>query len=372
MEFRARYVLIGVFTLVVVLGGFGAVYWLSHSGGLGKRAFYRVQFTTPVAGLLLGSDVLFNGVRVGEVSGLQFDPQNPSDVIATISVAADTPIRTDTHVTLGYGGLTGAASIALKGGQAAASALPERNGAPPVLVADPQASVDWTEAARRAFVHVDSLLTDNSDALNDAIANIDTFASALARNSDKVDKIVTGLERMTAGAAAGPPTVYDLTAPKSFPAGLAAPKTQLVVAQPTSVVTLDTQAFMVGTDLSQTIAFPDSKWSDSIPNLVRQKLMQSFENAGYFLTGSDSQGLTADRQLLTDIQTFRITTGDRPQADIDLSAKIVGSDGHVIEGRTFQAHAPVKKLNAPAAASALNQAFSKLATELVIWAMQVP
>jgi phospholipid/cholesterol/gamma-HCH transport system substrate-binding protein len=372
MEVRARYVLIGVFTLAVIAAGFAAVYWLSHSGSLGERTLYRVRFTTPVTGLLLGSDVLFNGVRVGEVSDLRLDPKNPADVVATISIAADTPVRTDTHVGLGYGGLTGTASITLKGGTAASPPIKSEDEGLPLLTADPQAALDWTEAAREAFGGVNTLLSDNSDALHEAIGNINTFAEALARNSDKVDQIVTGLERMTAGAAAGPATIYDLVAPKDLALGLPIPKAQLVLAQPTSALSLDTQAFLVGTDASETIAFPGAKWRDSIPDLIRTKLLQTLENAGYLRTGGDSQGLTADRQLLTDIRTFRVTSGDQPKAEIDVTAKIVGGDGQVIEARAFHTDAPVEKMEAPAAAAALDQAFAKLATDLVTWAMQVP
>ena len=44
METRANYVLIGAFTLAVVLGVFGFVYWFQNIGGTGERAFYKVQF----------------------------------------------------------------------------------------------------------------------------------------------------------------------------------------------------------------------------------------------------------------------------------------------------------------------------------------
>lgn len=372
MEVRARYVLIGVFTLAVLIAGFIAVYWLNHADGLRERALYRIRFTTPVAGLLLGSDVLFNGVRVGEVSDLRLDLQKPSDVLATISTSGETPIRSDTKIGLGYGGLTGTASITLKGGAADAAQLrPDKDGGPPVLVADAEAAVDWTQAARDAFRRVDTLLADNSDTLHEAIGNINTFATALARNSDKIDEIVSGLEHMTSGAAAGPPTFYDLIAPKEFPSGLRVPEAQLVVAEPTSVVSLDTQAFMVGTETSQTIAFADSKWSDALPNLMHQRLTEAFENAGYLHSGSDSQGLTPDRQLLTDIRAFKITPGPSSQASIELSAKLVGGDGQVIDARTFHASVPVEKFDAPGAAAALNQAFAKIAIDLVTWAMQV-
>jgi phospholipid/cholesterol/gamma-HCH transport system substrate-binding protein len=36
METRARYVLIGVFTLACLFGGFGFVYWLKTLGGFGE------------------------------------------------------------------------------------------------------------------------------------------------------------------------------------------------------------------------------------------------------------------------------------------------------------------------------------------------
>jgi phospholipid/cholesterol/gamma-HCH transport system substrate-binding protein len=372
MEVRARYVLIGAFTLAIIVAGFVSVYWLNHSGGLGERTSYRVEFATPVAGLMLGSDVLFNGVRVGEVTGLRLDPAKPSDVVATISVAEDTPVRSDTHVGLGYGGLTGTASIALKGGAADAPPLDSEQGQLPILRADPQAATDWMQAARDAFGRVNTLLADNSDTLHDAIGNIDTFAAALARNSDKIDKLVAGLEKMTAGAAAGPATIYDLVAPKDFPPGLAVPAFQLIVARPTSVVALDTQAFLVGSEASQDVAFPGSKWSDAVPNLIRAKLIQTFENAGYARIGDDSQGLTADRQLLSDIHAFRVTSGDKPEAVVALAAKIVGGDGKVIDARAFRATAPVEKMDAPAAAAAINAAFAKVATDLVTWALQVP
>ena len=49
------------------------------------------------------------------------------------------------------------------------------------------------------------------------IANLSKFSDALGRNSDRVDGIVAGLERLTGGGGKGPGTVYDLNAPRTFP-----------------------------------------------------------------------------------------------------------------------------------------------------------
>jgi ABC-type transporter Mla MlaB component len=85
----------------------GFIYWLHNTGGLGPRATYHVQFEGSVPGLLVGAAVLFNGIRVGEVTDLGLAPDNPRRVDATISVTSTTPVRADTKVGLEFQGLTG-------------------------------------------------------------------------------------------------------------------------------------------------------------------------------------------------------------------------------------------------------------------------
>ena len=90
METRAPYALIGLFVLAAIAAVFGFVYWLHNSAGFSERMVYRVRFENTVSGLLTGAAVLFNGIRVGEVTGLQLDPNDPRLVTATIAVAATT------------------------------------------------------------------------------------------------------------------------------------------------------------------------------------------------------------------------------------------------------------------------------------------
>ena len=89
METRAPFVVVGAFVLAAIAAVFGFVYWLQNTGGLGPRATYHVQFEGSVPGLLVGAAVLFNGIRVGEVTELGLAPDNPRGVNATISVAVD-------------------------------------------------------------------------------------------------------------------------------------------------------------------------------------------------------------------------------------------------------------------------------------------
>ena len=179
METRARYALIGLFLLAVIVASFAFVYWTENKGGFSDRDIYQIRFQGSVSGLLTGSAVLFNGLRVGEVTGLSLNPDAPQEVIATIGVVRNTPIREDTDVSIETQGITGGAAIALRGGKSSAL-LQTSEGKPATLVAPAQAGQDWSQAARDAFQHVDEILAQNADSLHSAIANIDTFAGALA------------------------------------------------------------------------------------------------------------------------------------------------------------------------------------------------
>lgn len=370
METRARYVLIGLFALAVIVAGFSFVYWLENKGGLGQRDVYRVRFEQPVAGLQVGSSVVFNGIRVGEVADLRLDPGDPRRVTATIGVAAGTPVRTDTKVDVDFQGLTGTATIALKGGSQAAAAPQGENGAPPVLMAEPNAGQDWTRAARDVLGRLDGILEQNAEPLHSAIGNINTFSDALARNSEKVDGILSGLERLTGGGggAKGPVPVYDLEAPKDFPAAPKPPEGQLVIPEPTTVLAFNTDRILAQPSQGESVPIEDAKWSDNLPNLFQEKLIQSFENAGYLrFVSRRADGLDANYQLLLDVRLFQLSLSPAPEARLDFVAKILGQDGAILAARRFRAQEPADGTDAAAAAAALNAAFAEAAKALVAW-----
>ena len=190
METRANYILIGVFALAVIAGAFGFVYWFSNIG-LADRAVYRVVFDTPVSGLRTGGSVLFNGIRIGEVTALTLDPTSPRQVVAVIAIDQRAAVRADTRVGLDYQGLTGNAAIALRGGSDTAPA-PAGN----VLKADTAGSTDVTTAAREVLHKLENLISDNNQSLRNSLQNIETFSQALADNSGRIDRIIGGAESL--------------------------------------------------------------------------------------------------------------------------------------------------------------------------------
>lgn len=220
METKANYTLIGLFTVAVIAAVFGFIFWFQDIGGIGERTYYKIAFDGSVSGLRTGASVLFNGIRVGEVTMLKLDPKHPKQVTATVSIDKTVAVRSDTAIGLEFQGLTGIASISLKGGSLDKPVLVGSKDNPPLMIAPPNATTDITEAARETLRKLDDFieqnrqtlhsaldnidkftktLADNSGRWDNALANIDKFTGALGRSSERIDKITSGLQTLSGG-----------------------------------------------------------------------------------------------------------------------------------------------------------------------------
>ena len=94
------------------------------------------------------------------------------------------------------------------------------------------------------------------------------------------------------------------------------------------MVILDTQRIIVDPGAGEPLE--NVQWSDTIPKLLQEKIIQSFEASNYVgAVAKPMEGLAADYQLLIDLRSFQITgTPAAPTAHVEFAAKILG------EGRT--------------------------------------
>ena len=365
METRAPFVLIGAFVLAAIVAVFGFVYWLNNTGGLGPRTTYHVQFDGSVPGLLVGAGVLFNGIRVGEVTDLSLAPDNPRRVNATISVATSTPVRADTKVGLEFQGLTGVPVIALEGGSA-----PLPSGQMPTLIAEPGAGQSMTQAARDALRKVDAVLSENSEPLKETIANFKVFSDGLARNTGKLDGIIGGLEKMTGGGAPAQKVTYDLRAPQNLGIPVKAIKGQLAIPEPTAVAMLETQR-MLFSPAKDHPDFADFLWADSLPKLLQARLLDTFENYDMAHAPLRSTDIgQPEFQLLIDLRRFGIVADAEPAAEIAFSARLVDKSGKVIASRLFEESQKLDQVEPAAAVAAFNDAFGRIAKDVIGWTAQ--
>jgi len=291
--------------------------------------------------------------------------RTPIEAIALerMQAAVGTPVRSDTKVGLDFQGLTGVPVVALEGGESAS--------APPVqgaLIAEKGAGQSMTQAARDALRKVDSVLSENSGPLHDAIDNLSTFTGGLARNTPKLDGIVAGLERMTGATTPPRKVIYDLKAADGFATPHPPLESGLVVAEPTATTRLQTQRFLFASDEEAHDDFANAQWSDSLPALVQARLLQSFEN--YDIAHAPLRGdfLTEGGvRLLIDLRQFEITDGTEPEASIALSAKLIDGSKHLKAARIFQNTAPMQGVTVANAVAAFGRAFEGVARDVVTW-----
>lgn len=366
MENRARYALIGAFVLACVLAGFGFVYWITNTGGIGARAVYAVRFNEPIGGITPGASVLFNGVRVGAVSSIKLDPNDPKQVIALLSVEPSTPVRADTSVSLSYQGLTGAPAISLKGGSAEAPRLTSEKGQPPLLVAPPGAGESLSDSARSTVKRIDEVIEQNAKPLGTAISGIASFADVLGRNSERVEALLGGLETLTGVGKKEGPATYDLSAANDFTGLDQTIPAQLVVGDVNALLVFDSQKIQTRTASGTYAALTDAQWADTLPKLVQTKLVQSFENARQ--VGSVSRPidqLTPEYRLEISIRAFQ--AGADNAAQVELAARLVSDKGTVTAAKIFAASAPSKSAEAAEIVAALDRAFRQAANDIVRW-----
>jgi phospholipid/cholesterol/gamma-HCH transport system substrate-binding protein len=200
METRANYALIGVFTLAVIASAFMFVLWFSGADKPAGRRTYQIVFNGSISGLSRGAWVLFNGLRVGEVTKIDLMP-DPSKVYALIDVDARVPVKLDTKARLEYTGFTGVASVALTGGSFDAAALVAGgNGAAPIIYADRSDFQDLLETAQKLAGKMttildksNALLDDNAGTITKTVTNVETFSKALADNSGGIKDFLTAM-----------------------------------------------------------------------------------------------------------------------------------------------------------------------------------
>lgn len=197
METRANYVLIGIFTLAVIAGAFGFVWWFERASDTGSRVTYEIIFDGSVSGLRTGSAVLFNGLRVGEVTSLSLDANDPGQVITKVGVSPQTPVRSDTMASLEYQGLTGIASVALTGGQQDAPPLAAEAGQVPRIKSQAGQMADLLSGAKQIMgkvndvvTRLDRLMATNETKINQVVDDISTFTGVLSKRSGNIDTLL--------------------------------------------------------------------------------------------------------------------------------------------------------------------------------------
>jgi len=139
--------------------------------------------------------VLFNGIKVGSVEDMNLAPDDPTQIVAKVTVSASTPVRVDTRAQIQSQGFTGVPFIQLISGRPDAPELTQAWGGDgdPIIYADAstvQSIIDRAQSLMTkldtAVTRVDDILAGNQAGINNSIRNIEKFSAALAERSDAI------------------------------------------------------------------------------------------------------------------------------------------------------------------------------------------
>ncbi len=202
METKANYVAVGAFVLASILGLVIVLLWLAGAQYREEFAYYRTFFSGAVTGLGDGTIVRYNGINVGHVSKLTFDPDNPKRVIVDLQVDPTLKIHSDSIASIASEGFTGGSYVEIDGGSKNAPVLERRMfGDYPIIPSKESTLQALEQSAPKIVAKIDEIANrlnrvlsdDNIKAFSGILSNIKTTTDVLKARSPDIDKTIHNL-----------------------------------------------------------------------------------------------------------------------------------------------------------------------------------
>lgn len=210
MEKDANYALVGLVSLLLLVGLLSFGIWLSQFNLNRDFQNYDIVFQGPVNGLSRGGEVRFNGIKVGEITHIELYPQNTEKVVAHVRMSTDVPVRIDSVASIEPLGITGVNFIQVSAGTRTNPLIREQTpfGRTPVIPSRPSAldgilsggeSV-LTETVK-ALQGINAILTpQNIASIQGTLRNTEAFSEELARRKEVVADTQAALQSLDKAA----------------------------------------------------------------------------------------------------------------------------------------------------------------------------
>ncbi|SHN48891.1 MlaD family protein [Desulfovibrio litoralis] len=204
MEIRASYALVGLFTLLSIVGLISFSLWSASNNNQNDQMMYEAVFSGSVSGLSVGNDALFNGVRVGQVRRINLDQKDPSLVNVLVEISDDTPVRKDSVARLEARGMTGLAVVSISGGSAESPLLvpTAQERIPKIQTISSPLDVflsnapEMITAANKAMQNVQAMLSEeNQKSIKEILESTDTILSNIANGADSMPVAMNNLAK---------------------------------------------------------------------------------------------------------------------------------------------------------------------------------
>ncbi|MBV8502370.1 MAG: MCE family protein [Paucibacter sp.] len=188
MENKAHALATGLFVLLLGAALIGVIAWFQ--GDHHSTHSYTVVARHGVPGLNIKAPVKLSGVVIGKVEDIAFDAADASQVLVSVEVDADAPLKSNTRARLGYQGITGLSFIDLGRDEEQPVGAPLAEGARIELRSStldelmgnaPRVLASIDAAARRVAGMLDG---DHQQQLFQAVKSIDAAAQSVTRLAD--------------------------------------------------------------------------------------------------------------------------------------------------------------------------------------------
>jgi cholesterol transport system auxiliary component len=160
------------------------------------------------------------------------------------------------------------------------------------------------------------------------------------------------------------------------PAG-ARVKWELAVAVPYAAGSLNSERIALTRTTETLDFFADAAWTDRLPVVLQNCLIESFEKSGRINAVSrETAGLKADFVLETEVRDFAAhyeAASGAPEVNVRIAAKLVAAADRTIVGTLDSMHrATAAENRVPAIVSAFNVALTAALKEIVEWSLNAP
>ena len=196
METKANYVAVGAFVLACIIGLVVTILWLAGAQYSQEYSYYQTFFKGPVTGLGKGTITRYNGIEVGRITDLVFDPNDPQSVIVTLQVQPNLNIHEDSVASIESQGLTGASYVEISGGTKTSPLLVAKPGQKYPVIRAKQSSLQQLEQSAPEVVaklnvaasRLNDLLSDNNRrTVTHILESLDQTTSTIAKRSGDID-----------------------------------------------------------------------------------------------------------------------------------------------------------------------------------------
>lgn len=204
METKANYVAVGAFVLACVIGLVVTILWLAGVQYSQEYAYYQAYFRGSVTGLGKGTVTRYNGIEVGRITNLEFDPADPRRVIVTMQVQPNLNIREDSVASIESLGFTGGTFVEITGGTAQSPLLVTHGEQRyPVIRTKPSTFAELQQSAPEVVAKLnvavsrlnDLLGDDNRRSISHILANLDETTQVIARRSADIDATIANANK---------------------------------------------------------------------------------------------------------------------------------------------------------------------------------